>query len=236
MLVDGLHHARELTGTSECLYTMLRLLFKYVKADHTTIHLLSQSTLVFIPVLNVDGFVSISKHWIATNELAPVRKNRHEYASQADCDKMVIGVDLNRNYPYMFANDDEGSSGEEDVCSEDYRGPEPFSEPETRALSDFVSNWTNIKVVVNLHAFGNLMIVPFNYDSAENKHLKEDFPLADQFYNHIHEHGHMPKGNRMGNGRVGVKYPANGEASDYFLAEKGRYSMSPELGVNDKNS
>lgn len=40
----------------------------------------------------------------------------------------------------------------------------------------------------------------------------------------------------MGNGRFGVKYPANGEASDYFLAEKGIYSVSPELGINDKNS
>jgi len=136
----------------------------------------------------------------------------------------------------MFANDDECSSGEENVCAEDYRGPEPFSEPETRALSDFVSNWTNIKVVINLHAFGNLMIVPFNYDNNVNGHLKEDFPLANQFYKHIHENGKLPKGNRMGNGRTTINYTANGEASDYFLAEKGVYSMSPELGLNDKKS
>ena len=29
-----------------------------------------------------------------------------------------------------------------------------------------------------------------------------------------------------------VKYKANGEASDYMLAVKGIYAMSPELGLN----
>lgn len=58
-----------------------------------------------------------------------VRKNRHEYPEQAECSYELIGVDLNRNYPYAFAYNDEGSSV--DPCTDIYRGPEPFSEPET---------------------------------------------------------------------------------------------------------
>ena len=35
-------------------------------------------------------------------------------------DSNNFGVDLNRNYDYEFANDNEGSSGY--TCAEDYRG------------------------------------------------------------------------------------------------------------------
>jgi len=74
-------------------------------------------------------------------------------------------VDLNRNYGFMFAYDSKGSSGEENVCASDYRGPFAFSEPETAAMRDFISNWTNIKLAINLHAYGNLYVIPFNYDN-----------------------------------------------------------------------
>jgi hypothetical protein len=40
----------------------------------------------------------------------------------------------------------------------------------------------------------------------------------------------------MGNGVSTVGYSANGEASDYLLAAKGIYSMSPELGILNENS
>jgi carboxypeptidase T len=72
----------------------------------------------------------------------------------------------------MFAYDSFGSTGEEDVCSEMYRGPFPFSEPETAAIRDFVGNWTNIKVAINLHAYGNLYITPFNFDNKQNTLLR----------------------------------------------------------------
>lgn len=58
------------------------------------------------------------------------------------------------------------------MCAEDYRGPAPFSEPETAAIRDFLSSWSNIKVAINLHAYGNLFIFPFNFDVASNPLLK----------------------------------------------------------------
>lgn len=33
ILIDGLHHARDLTSTSMCVYTILRTLFMYTKSD-----------------------------------------------------------------------------------------------------------------------------------------------------------------------------------------------------------
>jgi len=34
----------------------------------------------------------------------------------------------------------------------------------------------------------------------------------------------------VGNAKKAVEYPANGEAADWFLYEKGVISLSPELG------
>lgn len=121
-----------------------------------------------IPVVNIDGYNAIGTNFLSTNKLTPIRKNRHLYLSQttAGCDTSSIGVDLNRNYGFMFAYDNTGSSGENNVCADDYRGPYAFSEPETAAMRDFVGNWTNIKIAINFHSYGNLFISPFNFDNS----------------------------------------------------------------------
>jgi len=62
-----------------------------------------------------------------------------------------IGVDLNRNYDYGWDMNQQGSSTK--PCDEDYRGKAPFSEPETKAIKNFVEKYqSQLKVVINLHA------------------------------------------------------------------------------------
>jgi carboxypeptidase T len=74
------------------------------------------------------------------------------------------GVDLNRNYAWNFGNDNNGSST--DPCSEIYRGPFAFSEPETRAIKNLIDEkHSDIKVALNFHAFGNIFLHPFSTDS-----------------------------------------------------------------------
>ena len=77
------------------------------------------------------------------------------------CDKKNwnhIGVDLNRNYPFGF----DSKAASTDPCVFSYRGPAPFSEPETQAVRDFLLKWKNIKLAINLHAKGNYMLTPFH--------------------------------------------------------------------------
>ena len=76
------------------------------------------------------------------------------------------GVDLNRNYGFEFAHNDEGSHNE--PCVSDYRGPNAFSEPETQAMRDLVTKYSNIKIAINFHAWGPLFIIPFNVDGQSN--------------------------------------------------------------------
>ena len=131
------------------------------------------------------------------------RKNRHNYGDYdcGDDPSFDIGVDLNRNYGFEFAHDDNGS----DIhpCLQNFRGPYAFSEPETQAMKNLVTRFDNIKVAVNLHARGSagpLFITPFNFDVEENHLLETNFREAKKFYEKIFHEGAEPLGYTVGNG------------------------------------
>lgn len=55
------------------------------------------------------------------------------------------------------------SGGSFDVTSDNYYGLGPFSEPETRAISDFIVNniGTQITGFLNFRSFGQRIVIPF---------------------------------------------------------------------------
>ena len=136
--------------------------------------------------------------------------------------KYQNGVDLQRNYGFQFGVDDIGSSS--DPCSDNYRGPSAFSEPETQAIRNFLSAWSNIKVAINFHAYGNYMIHPFNFDSTSTQYLQSNFSNAAQFYQELIENG-APTDTFMNS--TNSSYRLNGDTSDYMLYQHGIFAFSP---------
>ena len=182
MFTNGAHHAREVTTISQTVFSMLMMLYDYEVGDQSTIDLLTKNAYIFMPIVNIDGFTGIDIIYGATGELEVIRKNRR--FTSADCDVVTLGVDLNRNYSFKWAYDDIGSS--DNPCDQDYRGSEPFSEPETQAIRDMLVEMPNMKIAFNMHATGPLWIHPFCFDtSPENPLLTEDFPNAKAFYRHL---------------------------------------------------
>ena len=59
-MIDGAHHARELTSISMSVYTMMRLLFGVVHNDYETVSILHQTSIFILPIVNYDGFNEIS--------------------------------------------------------------------------------------------------------------------------------------------------------------------------------
>ena len=100
------------------------------------------------------------------------RKNMRE-----TCSFGIDGIDLNRNYSYMWAYDNVGSSP--DGCNETYRGTSPFSEPETQIVKDFVESH-DFKIALNYHSYGNLFIRPFGYD-PDLSLPEEDFEIFVEY-------------------------------------------------------
>lgn len=63
------------------VYIILKLLFDYIKHDGQSTQLLLDSSLFFIPVVNVDGFEAIGTMFTKTQNILLIRKNRHIYPS-----------------------------------------------------------------------------------------------------------------------------------------------------------
>lgn len=49
-------------------------------------------------------------------------------------------------------------------CSETYAGPTPFSEPEAKALSDFIGSLEqNINIFLAFHSYGHYILYPYGH-------------------------------------------------------------------------
>jgi len=117
ILFIGCHHAREWISVEVPFY-----LAKYLVENYDTDPLIrsyvDNGEIWIVPMLNPDGHqysIDVDRWW---------RKNRRSNGGGS------YGVDLNRNYSYMWGGP--GSSG--DPWSDIYRGPAPFSEPETQSI------------------------------------------------------------------------------------------------------
>lgn len=103
-----------------------------------------------VPMANPDGYEfsrTKDRYW---------RKNRRINASPS-----CPGVDLNRNWDEAF-----GVGASTNPCSEVYKGTEPFSEPETEALStemQRVSSVDDLRLMISLHSYGQVMLYPWGY-------------------------------------------------------------------------
>ncbi|WP_181140445.1 M14 family metallopeptidase [Streptomyces sp. Ru62] len=73
------------------------------------------------------------------------------------------GVDLNRNFPYKWGYDDEGSSP--NPTSQTYRGASPGSEPETKALDAFEKR-VGFRYGVNYHSAAELLLYGVGWQVA----------------------------------------------------------------------
>lgn len=79
----------------------------------------------------------------------------------------IGGVDLNRNYGYQWnATCDSGSS---DPQAEDFRGPSPFSEPETQAIRDFAMS-KDFRYAVSFHSGADVILYPWGYTKTQAPH------------------------------------------------------------------
>ena len=213
VLYTGLHHAREPMSYMNLFYYMYWLCDNYGIDDKAT-NIINNRELWFIPAINPDGLVYNEN--IAPNGGGMQRKNMKE-----TCASDPTGVDLNRNYDYMWGLDDEGSSG--NGCSETYRGASGFSEPETQVVRDFVEAH-DFPIAFNYHSYSNLMIYPFGY-SYDNDVPEQDLETFIAYGEDMVQYN----GYALGTG-TDLLYPVNGEACDWMYGEHQIFAYTPEIG------
>jgi hypothetical protein len=210
---NALHHAREPNSMSQMLFFMWHLLENY-DTDPEIKFLVDHTEIYFVPCVNPDGYIYNE----TTNPDGGGfwRKNRRPNADGS------IGVDLNRNYGFNWAYNNDGSSGSPN--SEVYRGTAPFSEPETQMMRQF-SIEHEFAMVFNYHTFSDLLLHSWDYDWI----YSPDHDLFLQYGEYMTEE------NQYQNGiSPEVLYPVNGGANDWQYGEqveKGKsLSFVPEVG------
>lgn len=157
-------HAREHLSVEQTLFLANDLLQNYGVEGEAT-NLIDNRDIWILPNLNPDG----SEYDIDQWHFQPRywRKNRR------DNQDGTWGVDLNRNFGYQWGCCGGSSSY---TGSETYRGPAPFSEPESQALRDFVIARPNLTMSFSLHTYGELILYPYGYTYSD---LPPDMEAAD---------------------------------------------------------
>ncbi len=147
LLYTGTIHAREWIG-NELAIAFIDYVLKNHQSDPRVIQALAKNTLYIVPVLNPDGFEYSRTHYSFW------RKNRRKNADGS------YGVDLNRNFSVGWIKSSNTSSNV-------YGGPAPFSEPETKAIKEFVDTHPNITIALDYHSQGNVFFPAhkFNHEA-----------------------------------------------------------------------
>ena len=163
VLLVGCHHAREWISVEVSFHIANHLVDNYA-TDPDVQALVDNGEIWVVPMLNPDG------HQYSVDTYRMWRKNRRDNGTS-------YGVDLNRNYETGW-----GGSGSSGVPgSETYRGPSPFSEPETQVLRDFFLDPTyDFMAMISYHSYSQLILYPWGhvYTKAPD-HYKMDLLAND---------------------------------------------------------
>jgi len=204
----GGHHAREHLSVELPLYYAEYFLSEYTNGNPRIINLLNGRDIHIIPAVNPDGL----EYDVASGSYKLWRKNRSRNSDGS------YGVDLNRNYGYQWGTG--GSSNNPN--SDTYKGPQPFSEPETVAIKNYVEAHQNISTLLSFHTFSELILYPWGHTNSS---------IADARDQQVHQKmaEKMADWNHYTPEQSSALYIASGDTTDWSYGEHKIISFTFEL-------
>ena len=231
VLIVGLHHGREIVSAQFPLYFIWLLL-----TNDSYSCSLNSYAFIIVPILNPDGYEEAFRNpWQRKNcrpidddgdglvdedppedldgdgRIARYRNATHIWYEGIDNDgdgklneDWIGGVDLNRNYAFSW---ERGSKVKGSLI---YKGPNPFSEPETRALDLLIRYYARrIVIALSYHSGVSLILYPWS--------CKREAPPEERLFKEIGEvYANITHYRLMQSSHL---YLAFGEFSDYLYHE-----------------
>jgi hypothetical protein len=216
-------HPREQAPTVAIVNFVDELLKGYGKDPELT-KLVDTREIWVVPMLNVDGKIYDFQHGNQTTRGGDWRKNRRTNADG------TFGVDLNRNFPVRWggnrAFDKAWNGSTSDTKTNIYEGSGPGSEPETRAVMNFISS-RPLRVMLDLHSPLHDMRAPGFLSTSEHpiyQKLLEAMQKSqkDPYKLQIGQPNGEPATETRG-GDSGISYP-------WAYYTTGAYSFNIEMG------
>lgn len=162
-------HSREWVTQATGVWTANKLAEDYGH-DPTVTSLLDTMDIFFEIVTNPDGYAfthSSNRLW---------RKTRSIHAGSS-----CIGVDPNRNWDAGFG----GSGSSSNPCSETYHGPYAHSESEVKSIVDFIQSHGNVKGLISIHSYSQMLMFPYGYKWTTSPDHEELNKLAEKAVNDL---------------------------------------------------
>jgi murein tripeptide amidase MpaA len=210
----GCHHGNEWISV-EVPLLFARYLLEHYPDNPEVQQVINGSQIYILPLLNPDGLefaIHVYRWW---------RKNRRYNGGYS------FGVDLNRNYDYLWGYDDEGSSPDSQWGS--YRGASPFSEPETTAFQQFALAHPPAGALT-YHSYHHLILYPWGYTPEPAPDMEEMHEIAKEMSERIFQvngriylYGQGPE----------LLYLTNGDFDDWVYGTFGAPSYTVELSAPD---
>ena len=175
----GVHHAREWPSGEHAMEWAYELINGFKAGDPRATRIVKQSRNMVVPIVNPDGFNASRTAGTlggadgGRDESVPDtvylaagaatggeyrRKNcRVQDANVGNCGTSAglaeLGTDPNRNYGGLWG----GPGASTDPTTQTYRGPGPFSEPETRNIRALISN-SHVMTLITNHTTAGLVL------------------------------------------------------------------------------
>lgn len=217
VLYQALVHAREPMGMQQLFFFMWYMLENY-DTDSEIAYMLNNSEIYLFPCINPDGYEY--NRQIEPSGGGMWRKNRRNNGSGS------YGVDLNRNFGYMWGYDNIGSSNQ--PTDETYRGPSAFSEPETQAVKWFCETYQPT-LLLDYHTYSDVLLFPWSYEDVQTV----DSVIFDTYAQYLTDWNRFVYGTPF----LALGYNANGGSMDWYYGEEGTkdkiIGFSPEAGNAD---
>lgn len=215
---NGMHHARELMTVEMNLSIIEKLLDQYTEGDPEVKSFLKDFKFIIVPQVNPDGSAVVHR--------GDIWWRKNAWKNQAG---RVVGVDLNRNYPtdWNFCN---GSSGR--TRAQDYRGENPASEPETRAMLKLFETYMPI-ANISYHSYSELIIYPFGCSRSKNTATELFHKIANDMKRVITDDRGYQNTFRVGTAPR-LLYQADGTDLDTHWKEFGTISYTIELNSSSQ--
>lgn len=209
IVIEGNQHAREWITPAGTMFIAEELLTKY-GTDPEITALVNSVNIHVVTTVNPDGY---NFTWTSNRMW---RKNRRNNGDGS------MGVDLNRNWSAGWGGP--GSSNRKN--SDIYRGPNPFSEPETTAMRDFMNGLVRVDAFIDYHSYSQLVLQPWGFTiDLPDDHAELDLvggmmnDAAESLYGSFYKHGPT----------YTAIYPASGIAGDWPYDAFGALAYSIEM-------
>ncbi|GAB0095999.1 uncharacterized protein DMENIID0001_114470 [Sergentomyia squamirostris] len=232
VLIEAGSHGREWISPAVAMW-ILNTLASGIGRNDSHSEIFRSVDWLIVPVLNPDGYEythTYDRLWRKTRSIP--RPEKPSFLSslsfwnwfQGDSSEEVqncTGTDLNRNWEYEWSK--AGLNGK--ACGDLYSGTKAFSEPESRALQQFVmKHRKKITVFLSLHSYGQMISIPKEI-RGRNEDLLDMAHVAAQALN-----GHSSLNRYLVDESSEMLFPRPGASDSFMLNTIGvPYSYTVEL-------